>query len=324
MKAIIAENGKLVMQQFPDPIPHEDELLVEIKATALNRADLVQKQGNYPLPEGTSPIMGIEMAGVVTEVGSKVTDWKIGDRVCSILPSGGYAEKVTIPAAMAIHIPKNFSFEQAAAVPEVYLTAYLNLYTLGNLQAGQDILIHAGASGVGTAAIQLVREAGARSIITAGSEEKRAFCMDLGATKAIDYKVGPFVEDVLEATGGKGVNTVLDFIGAPYFEQNIKSLAVDGKLILVGVLGGRVVQEVNLMDLKIPRIQLIGTMLRVQPLENKIKLTKSFCEYAIPLFESGKLQPIIDSVWDFDKINDAHAYMEKNKNIGKIIIKVQD
>lgn len=324
MKAVIAENGKLVTQQFPDPIPHEDELLVEIKATALNRADLVQKQGNYPLPEGSSPIMGIEMAGVVTEVGSKVTDWKIGDRVCSILPSGGYAEKVTIPAAMAIPIPENFSFEQAAAVPEVYLTAYLNLYTLGNLQAGQDILIHAGASGVGTAAIQLVREAGAHSIITAGSEEKRSFCMDLGASKAIDYKVGSFVEDVLEATGGKGVNTVLDFIGAPYFEQNIKSLAVDGKLILVGVLGGRVVQEVNLMDLKIPRIQLIGTMLRVQPLENKIKLTKSFSEYAIPLFESGKLQPIIDSVWDFNKINDAHAYMEENKNIGKIIIKVQD
>ncbi|PIC65156.1 NADPH:quinone oxidoreductase [Sporosarcina sp. P13] len=324
MRAVIAKNGKLLIQQFPEPTPHADELLVEIKATALNRADLVQKQGDYPLPEGTSPIMGIEMAGIIREVGSNVTDWKIGDRVCSILPSGGYAEKVTIPAAMAIPIPGNFSFEQATAIPEVFLTAYLNLYTLGNLQAGDDVLIHAGASGVGTAAIQLVREAGARSIITAGTEVKRAFCMDLGASKAIDYKAGPFVEEVLHATDGKGVNTVLDFVGAPYFEQNIQSLAVDGKLILVGVLGGRVVQELNLMDLKIPRIQLIGTMLRVQPLENKIKLTRAFSDYAIPLFESGKLQPIIDSVWELDKINDAHDYMEENKNIGKIIIKVQD
>ncbi|PID05853.1 MULTISPECIES: NAD(P)H-quinone oxidoreductase [unclassified Sporosarcina] len=324
MKAVIAENGKLVMQQFPEPIPHEDELLVEIKTTALNRADLVQKQGNYPLPEGTSPIMGIEMAGVVTEVGSKVTDWKVGDHVCAILPSSGYAEKVAIPAAMAIPIPVNFSFEQAAAIPEVFLTAYLNLYTLGNLQAGDDVLIHAGASGVGTAAIQLVREAGARSIITAGTDSKRAFCMELGASKAIDYRAGPFVEEVLKATDGKGVNIVLDFIGAPYFEQNIQSLDVDGKLLLVGVLGGRIVQEVNLMDLKIPRIQLIGTMLRVQPIENKIKLTREFSEYAIPLFESGKLEPVIDSVWDMDKINEAHTYMEENKNIGKIIIKVND
>ncbi|PID21778.1 NADPH:quinone oxidoreductase [Sporosarcina sp. P3] len=324
MKAVIAENGKLVMQQFPEPIPHEDELVVEIKTTALNRADLVQKQGNYPLPEGASPIMGIEMAGVVIEVGSKVKDWKVGDRVCAILPSGGYAEKVVIPAAMAIPIPLNFSFEQAAAIPEVFLTAYLNLYTLGNLQAGDDVLIHAGASGVGTAAIQLVREAGARSIITAGTDRKRTFCMELGASKAIDYKAGPFVEEVLKATDGKGVNTVLDFIGAPYFEQNIQSLAVDGKLLLVGVLGGRVVQEVNLMDLKIPRIQLIGTMLRVQPIENKIKLTREFSEYAIPLFENGKLEPIIDSVWELDKINDAHTYMEENKNIGKIIIAVNN
>ncbi|WP_062108237.1 NAD(P)H-quinone oxidoreductase [Bacillus niameyensis] len=324
MKAILVEDSTHILSvgQSEKPVINKNELLVKVKAAALNRADLLQKRGLYPPPAGASSILGLEMSGVIEEIGTDVEGWKKGDRVFALLPGGGYAEYVTIPAAMAMRIPENLSFEEAAAIPEVFLTAYLNMFWLGNLQKGETVLVHAGASGVGTAAIQLAREAGANTIVTAGTAEKRELCLSLGAGVAIDYKEGPFSTKVLEATAGKGVNLILDFIGAPYWEHNIDSLATDGKLILIGTMGGAKVNEVNLSKLLFKRIQVIGTALRSQSVDRKVQLTKDFSDFALEKFATGRLEPIIDSVWDWEHVNEAHKHMEQNKNAGKIVLRV--
>lgn len=324
MKAILVEDSThiLYLGQSKKPVIHKNELLVKVKATALNRADLLQKRGHYPPPAGASSILGLEMSGVIEEIGTEVAGWKKGDRVFALLPGGGYAEYVAIPAAMAMPLPENLSFEEAAAIPEVFLTAYLNMFWLGNLQKGETMLVHAGASGVGTAAIQLAREAGARTIVTAGTAEKRKLCLSLGAEVAIDYKEGPFSPKVREATAGKGVNLILDFIGASYWEQNVDSLATDGKLILIGTMGGTKVNEVNLSKLLFKRIQVMGTALRSQSVEKKSQLTREFSDFALEKFATGRLKPVIDSVWEWEHVNEAHKHMEQNKNAGKIILRV--
>ncbi|MED0670529.1 NAD(P)H-quinone oxidoreductase [Aneurinibacillus aneurinilyticus] len=325
MKAILVEENThhLYIGETDEPIMGDDELLVRIQTTALNRADLLQKRGLYPPPKGASNIMGLEMAGIVERAGKHTTGFKPGDRVCALLPGGGYAEKVTIPADMAIRIPDHFSFIEAAAIPEVFLTAYLNLFWLGGLRKDHTVLIHAGASGVGTAAIQLVREAGGTSIVTAGSDEKRRTCLNLGASLAIDYKEGPFEPKVKEATNGQGVNIILDFIGAAYWEQNLSCLAMDGRLIIIGTMGGSKAPELNLGQLLSRRLQVIGTALRSRSVKDKIALTKEFVEFAMPRFADGRLKPIIDSVWDLEQVQEAHTYMENNKNTGKIILQIQ-
>ncbi|UVI29569.1 NAD(P)H-quinone oxidoreductase [Paenibacillus spongiae] len=324
MKAVLVDEHtkRLSIGEADDPVHSDEDLLVRVHATALNRADLLQKRGLYPPPRGASDILGLEMAGVVEKVGANVTGWQPGDRVCALLPGGGYAERVSIPAGMAIRIPASFSFEEAAAIPEVFLTAYLNLFQLGGLAQGQTVLIHAGASGVGTTAIQLVREAGAASIVTAGSEAKRSACLELGASLAIDYKAGPFAPRVKEATGGQGADIILDFIGAPYWEQNLESLAMDGRLIIVGTMGGSIVNEMDLGLLLRRRQQVIGTALRSRSPKDKIRLTQLFAAFAMPRFEDGRLKPVIDSVWDWEQAGEAHDYMEQNKNTGKIILRV--
>lgn len=324
MKAILVEDitKKLYIGEADEPMISEGDLLVEVKATALNRADLLQRRGFYPAPEGASPILGLEMAGVVEKIGSNVTGWKQGDRVFALLSGGGYAGKVKIPAEMAMRIPEHFSFEEAAAIPEVFLTAYLNLFILGGLKADQTVLIHAGASGVGTAAIQLVKEAGATSIVTAGSEEKRNACLQLGARSAIDYKAGPFAPTVKAATAGRGVDIIMDFIGAAYWEQNIDSLAIDGRLIIIAMMGGSKVKEFDLAELHRRRLQIIGTTLRSKSVSEKISLTQQFVTFAMPRLTDGRLKPIIDSIWDLDQANEAHEHMEQNNNTGKIILRV--
>lgn len=324
MKALLVNEGthSMYFDEVVKPQIGKGDLLVKVKATSLNRADLLQKRGLYPPPKGASPVLGLEMSGVIEEIGSEVSGWKKGDRVCALLPGGGYAEFASIPADMAMPIPENLSFEEAAAIPEVFLTAYLNTVWLGNLQKGETVLIHAGASGVGTAAIQLAREIGAKIIVTAGTEEKRALCKSLGADEAIDYTVGPFAEKVLAATSGQGVNLILDFIGASYWEQNLASLATDGKLILIGTMGGSKLDNVDLGKILFKRAQVIGTALRGQPLEKKIALTKEFAKDALLKFANGSLKPIIDSVWDWQEVSDAHEHMEANKNAGKIVLRV--
>lgn len=324
MKAVIVDDQtkQLLIGEWDDPIAGDNDLLVRIKATALNRADLLQKRGLYPSLPGESPILGLEMAGIVEQVGANVSGWQPGDRVCALLPGGGYAEKAVIPAGMAMRIPASLSFEQAAAIPEAFLTAYLKMLRLGGLRPGQTVLIHAGASGVGTAAIQLAREIGCTVIATAGSDTKLAACTKLGASLVINYKSGPFAPQVLEATDGRGVDLILDFIGAPYWEQNIRCLAVDGRLVLVGLLGGRKIQEVDLNPILMRRLQIIGSTLRSQSVSTKIELTRELVQMAMPRFADGRLQPVIDSVWDVADANEAHAYMEENRNIGKIILRM--
>lgn len=328
MKAVLVKEpgGPEVLQigETEKPSYGHDEVLIRARATALNRADLLQRRGFYPPPEGASHILGLEVAGEVVEVGKNVTNVQRGERVCALLPGGGYAEYVAIPDDMLIHIPENLSFEEAAAIPEVFLTAYLNLFDLGGLQKGHRVLVHAGASGVGTAAIQLIRAAGAQAFTTAGTNEKIARCIELGAEAGWNYNDGPFLDWIKEKTDGEGVNIILDFVGAPYFQDNLQSLAVDGRLVVIGTMGGIHVDNLNLGFILKNRLQIIGTALRTQPNEKKVHLTKALENFALDLFKQGQLKPVIDTVFDWHDVKKAHQRMEANENIGKIILKITD
>ncbi|WP_168118949.1 NAD(P)H-quinone oxidoreductase [Paenibacillus sp. HB172176] len=323
MRAIMQDEKtkKLAVGQAEEPDPSYGDLLVSVRATALNRADLLQKKGVYPPPPGASNVLGLEMAGVVEE---DCGAWRAGDRVMALLPGGGYAERVRIPAGMAMPIPAALSFEEAAGIPEAFLTAYLNMFQLGGLKAGQTALIHAGASGVGTAAIQLAKSSGVQALATAGSEEKLAICSELGALQAFNYHDGPFLEKVLDATGGSGANVILDFIGASYWEQNLSALALDGRLIIIGTLGGSQIPGLHLGQLLMRRLQIIGTTLRTLSLERKRKLTAEFSSFALPRFASGTMKPVVDSIWSWHEIEEAHEHMANNRNIGKIIVRIEN
>ena len=322
MKAILVpQPGDPEVMQYrdtPDPVSGEDELLVRVHAAALNRADLMQRRGGYAPPPGASPILGLELAGEVVQA---VPPWQVGDRVMAVVTGGAYAELVVVPAGIAMRIPDNLTYEQAAAIPEAFLTAYLNLFTLGKLQAGETVLIHAGASGVGTAGIQLARAAGARVIVTAGSEEKLAFCTELGAEVAINYKQESFAQRVLDVTDQRGVNVILDFVGAAYWNANLQALALDGRLMLIGMMGGAAGQlEIDTIMAK--RLTITGTTLRRTPMPQKIELTQQFADFALPRFERGELKAIVSAVYPLREAATAHRLMESNQNIGKIVLKV--
>jgi putative PIG3 family NAD(P)H quinone oxidoreductase len=322
MKAILFDHPGppevLRYGEAPDPQPGVDELLVRVRATAVNRADLLQRRGGYPPPTGASPILGLELAG---EVVSGAGAWQPGDRVMAVVTGGGYAELAAVPAGVAIRIPDRLSFEEAAAIPEAFLTAYLNLFTLGRLESGETVLIHAGASGVGTAAIQLARAAGARVIVTAGSEQKLALCRELGAEVTINYKQESFPDRVHEATAGQGANLVLDFVGAPYWEGNMAALARGGRLMIIGFLGGSRGQ-LDLGPILAKSLTVAGTALRRTPLPQKSALAQAFAAFALPRFESGELRPVIDSVYPLEQASEAHRAMEANRNAGKIVLRV--
>ena len=308
--------------KHPDPGMKEDELLVRVKATALNRADLLQRRGKHPPPKGVPNILGLEMAGEVVDVGAACGGWAPGDRVCALLPGGGYAERVSIPAGMAMRIPENLSFEEAAAIPEVFLTAYQNLFNVAHLAPGEMVLFHAGGSGVGTAAVQLIREAGASSLVTAGSKEKIDLCLALGARAGWNYKEGAFVPWVAEWTEGRGVDVILDFVGAPYFEQNLQSMAADGRMVVIGTLGGAEVEKFSLRVLMSKRLQISGAGLRSMDTERKVRLTRQFAEFALPRFADGRLVPVLDTIFDWREAAKAHERMESNVNVGKIVLRV--
>ena len=328
MKAVLmrefGESDVLYIGETETPKAGENELLVRVRATALNRADLLQRRGFYPPPKGASEIIGLEMAGEIAEIGPGVAGYQVGDRVCALLPGGGYAEYVVIPADMAMPLPDNLTFEQGAAIPEVFLTAYLNLVQLGGFQKGMDVLIHAGASGVGTAAIQLVRELEGRSLVTAGSAEKLAKCQELGASAGWNYKEGSFAPFVKEQTGDKGVSIILDFIGAPYFADNLKSLQMDGRVVIIGTMGGSKVSEVDLGHLLARRLQVIGTALRSRTPQQKAALARDFWDFAYHRFADKRLVPVVDTVMDWNEVKAAHDRMESNQNAGKIVLQVTE
>lgn len=305
------------------PEPANDELLVRVKATALNRADTLQRKGLYPPPKGASPILGLEMAGVIEHVGANCSGWHVGDRVFSLLPGGGYAQYVTLPHKMALPVPENLSFEQAAGIAEVFLTAYQALFWIARIQAGETVLIHAGASGVGTAAIQLVNVAGATALTTVGTPQKCAFCQQLGASAALNYKEEPFTQKILKLTEKRGVNILLDFVGASFWEQNLSVLAIDGRIVLIALLGGCTLEHVDLRPFLAKRIQLTGTTLRTRSQEYKARLTQEFAGFALPRFADGRLKPVIDRVFSWQDASEAHRYMEANQNMGKIILHIE-
>lgn len=325
MKAILFDEpcaaDKLYIGEFPKPEVGEEEILVEVKATALNRADILQRLGKYPPPTGASPILGLEIAGVVVAKGSKVFKWKTGDKVFGLIPGGGYAQYAVIHEEMAMRIPDKLSFEEAAAIPEAFLTSYQAIVWLAELKANEFILIHAAASGVGTAAIQLAREIGAKIIITA-SAEKHFICKELGADILIDYKSQNFKDVVLNATNNYGVDVIIDFIGANYFNDNIDSLTRDGRLILLATLSGGKVNEFDVRQILTKRLKIVGSTLRSRSLDYQIKLTKDFYNFAYDKISSGRIKTIIDKVFDWTDVSEAHKRMEANKNIGKIVLRI--
>lgn len=326
MKAIrvIAENGgpQLVWQEVADPDYGPDEVLVAIHASALNRADLFQAAGNYPPPPGAPDILGLDMAGTIAAVGANVADWQVGDRVCALLPGGGYAEKVAVPHRMLMPLPDDWTFEEAAALPEVFLTAFVNIFMEAHFEPGETVLVHGGASGVGTAAIQLVREAGGHIVVTAGKPEKVAACRELGADLAINYNEADFVEQTRAFTGGAGVDIVIDMVGADYLARNLGLLKPKGRLVFISTLSGSQA-EIDLGSLMRRRLRLIGSVLRSRSLEEKVEITEQFMDRFWPLLEKGTIKPVIDTVYPVEQAGEAHQYMADYRNIGKIVLKVK-
>lgn len=325
MKAIVVHQREgvphLVWEDAPGIDYSAQEVLVNVRATAVNRADLAQARGNYPPPAGASEILGLEMAGEIAAVGSAVRGWQPGDRVCALLSGGGYAEQAVVHAGMLLPLPAEWSYGQGAAVPEVWLTAYVNLFLEGELQPGERVLIHAGGSGVGTAAVQLAREAGATAFVTAGSMEKIARCLELGALRGYNYKAEDFLAGVLADTAGEGVDLILDPVGAGFFERNLKALRQNGRLVNIGLLSGSRA-SIDLGLILGRSLSIAGSRLRLRPLEEKIAITRGFRERFWPGMIAGRLQPIIDTVFPIANAQDAHDYVRANRNIGKVILRV--
>jgi putative PIG3 family NAD(P)H quinone oxidoreductase len=325
MKAVLIERPGdetvLRIGEAEPPVLGPDELRIQVHATAVNRADLLQRQGSYPPPPGASPILGLECAGVVAEVGRGVSGWKPGERAMALLAGGGYAEQVAVHAGSVLRVPERLSLEDAAAVPEVFLTAFLNLFQLGALPAGGAALVHGGGSGVGTAAIQLIKAAGAHAFVTAGSDEKCARCRELGADAAIHYKNESFAERIEKETGGRGVDVVLDSIGAPYVAGNLASLAIGGRLVLIGLMGGAKL-EMNLAVLLAKRISLIGSTLRARPVAEKAAIVAAFAQRFGPDLAAGRIRPIVDRVLPLEQVADAHRAMKASEHFGKIVLRI--
>lgn len=305
-----------------------ESVLVKVKAFGLNRMDLLQREGKYPIPPGASPILGVEFSGHIAETGGQVKDLAVGEPVFGLATGGAYAEYVRVPAAMVLKKPEPISWVQGASMPEAFLTAFQALHVLGTLQPGEDVLVHAGASGVGLAAIQLAKAHGARHVyVTAGSPEKIAFCKELGATDGFNYKEGSWKDALMKATDGNGVDVIMDFIGAPYFHDNLASLKRDGRLTMQGFMGGTKVQEVNLATLLAKRLRIEGSTLRSRSLAYQSKLVQDFfhsggLESIVRGVEgngSGGTRLVVHDVFDWKDIAKAHDMMQTNKNTGKIV-----
>jgi putative PIG3 family NAD(P)H quinone oxidoreductase len=324
MKAVIVEKpgaeDALKIGEVPEPSIKPDEILIRVRAAGVNRADLLQRLGFYPPPPGASEIIGMECAGEVVAIGASVTGWKIGDRAMALLPGGGYAEKAVAHYGSAMKIPAALSFEEAAGIPEVFLTAFLNFFILAGIKRGETALIHGGGSGVGTASILLLKEAGVRVIVTAGSDEKCEQCRKLGADVAINYKQGPFAEAVKTATEGRGVDVILDIIGGAYLAGNIESLAQGGRLVLIGLMNGTR-GELDLAAVLRHHLKIFGSTLRMRPAAEKAQIVAAFLEQFGAALEAGRLRPPIYKVIPAADAPMAHRMMQASEHFGKIVLK---
>jgi putative PIG3 family NAD(P)H quinone oxidoreductase len=325
MKAIVVQkSGKepiLRWEDVPDVTCQPEHVLVDIKATAVNRADLLQAQGLYPPPTGESDMLGLEMCGEVAAVGEATEGWQVGDRVLGLLAGGGYAQQVAVHPQMLIRLPDSWSFTEGAAIPEVWLTAFSNLFLEGALQSEEKVVIHAGGSGVGTAGIQLACAAGATVYVTAGTNAKLEKCRELGASLAVNYKEQDFFNAVMDQSEGEGVDLILDPVGAAYLNQNLNLLRENGRLVNIGLLGG-MTTEINLGTLLGKGLRIIGTRLRARPLTEKIRITGEFEKRFWPMLAVGKLQPVIDRVFPIEEAQAAHSHVRQNQNIGKVILEM--
>jgi putative PIG3 family NAD(P)H quinone oxidoreductase len=326
MRAVVLEGfgGPEVLRlgDAPRPRPGPGQVLIRVAATSVNRADLQQRSGNYPPPPGESEILGLEVAGVIAELGPGVTGWRAGDRVMTLVGGGGYADHALAPASTLLPVPDELDLVQAAAITEVWITAYLNVFREAGLQAGETLLLHGGASGVGTAAIQLAKALGpAPVIVTVGSADKADACRALGADHAILYKDEDFSARVLEITGKRGANVILDHIGARYLEPNLACLALYGRLVIIGLLGGPKA-ELNIGRLMVKRQRIIGSVLRARPVEEKARITAAFREQVLPRFATGELKPVIHAILPLEQAREAHELMAANANTGKLVLQV--
>ena len=311
----------LTWAEVPDPVPGTGEVLVEVAATAVNRADLLQRQGNYPPPPGAPPYPGLEASGRVAALGEGVTGWSVGDEVCALLAGGGYAERVAVPAAQLLPLPRGLSLMDAAALPEGSCTVWSNVMMAGRLQPGETLLVHGGAGGIGTLAVQVGVRAGARVLCTAGTEAKRRRCMDLGAAVAIDYRNEDFVARTLEETGGRGADVIMDNMGGEYLTRNVAALAVGGRLMVIGLQGGRK-GELDLGVLMPKRASVAAISLRPRPVAEKAEIVAAVQASLWPAIESGEVRPVIDRVLPIGQAAEAHRVVEAGEHVGKVVLTV--
>jgi len=314
----------LTLKQGDLPEIREDEVLIKVAAAGINRPDVIQRQGNYPAPVGASPILGLEVAGEVVKVGSRVTTLAEGDKVCALTNGGGYAEYAAAPAKQCLPVPEGFSMVEAASLPETYFTVWSNVFERVQLKAGESFLIHGGTSGIGTTAIQMAKALGARVFATAGSQEKCDACLDLGAELAINYREADFLEVLKEATGKKGVDVILDMVGGDYIQKNLKLAAVEGRIVNIAYLQGPVVKA-NFLPIMLKRLTMTGSTLRPQSAEVKADIAQKLQTHIWPLLgqkQSSQIKPIIAKVFPLDQVVEAHKLMESNAHIGKIILDI--
>ncbi len=322
---VVTEPGgpeALTLGERPDPEPGPGEVVIDVAASAVNRADLLQRQGFYPPPPGASDVLGLECSGVVAAVGPDVDRWQVGDEVCALLAGGGYAEKVLVPAGQVMAVPDGIDVVEAAALPEVACTVWSNVFMAAGLRPDETLLVHGGAGGIGTFAIQLAHALGARVATTAGSEEKLAVCRDLGADLTVNYREADFVEAVKDATDGHGADVVLDNMGAKYLGRNIEVLAKEGRLVVIGMQGGSKA-ELDLGMLMQKRGAVIATTLRARPTEDKAAICASVEEHVWPLVADGSVRPVVHTRLPLADAAGAHRVVEESSHVGKVLLVVE-
>jgi len=305
----------------PLPAVKPGDLLIRVEASGVNRPDVAQRSGSYPPPPGASPILGLEVAGEVVAVGEGAQGFSIGDKVCALANGGGYADYCAVPASQALPWPKGYDAIRAAALPETFFTVWANLFMMAGLKGGESVLIHGGSSGIGTTAIQLAKAIGATVFTTVGNAEKAEACRKLGATRAINYKTEDFAAVIKAETKG-GVDVVLDMIAASYFEKNLASLAKDGRLSIISLLGGAIAEKANLAPIMVKRLHLMGSTMRPRTAAEKQEIRDQLRDQVWPLIEAGKVAPVIHKVFDFEDVVQAHRLMESSDHIGKIMLRV--
>ncbi|MFE0508991.1 NAD(P)H-quinone oxidoreductase [Streptomyces sp. NPDC058964] len=309
----------LVWDEVPDPVPGEGEVLVEVVASAVNRADILQRQGFYNPPPGASPYPGLECSGRIVALGSGVAGWAVGDEVCALLAGGGYAEKVAVPAGQLLPVPEGVDLKQAAALPEVVCTVWSNVFMVSHLRPGETLLVHGGSSGIGTMAIQLAKAVGAKIAVTAGTREKLDRCAELGADVLINYKDQDFVAEVKKATDGAGADVILDNMGAKYLDRNVQTLAVNGRLAIIGLQGGAK-GELNIGALLNKRAAVSATSLRARPLAEKAAIVAAVREHVWPLVAAGHVRPVVDRELPMAEAAEAHRVVEASGHVGKVLL----